>query len=92
MTDKKRNKHLKLLNFSVMLLLASAVLYLCSAIFLGAYAETLAEETRSIENKISVLEAKNAGIRTEINLILSSEDSMAKTLADTVNTLSEHGN
>ena len=66
MTEKKRKRHLKLLNFSGMLLFAAVTLYLCSSLFLRGYANSLASEAQAIEARIRTLQAQNMGIETEI--------------------------
>lgn len=72
-TKKTTRKRLKLGTFSVFLFLFSCTVYLCSALFLRSYNNSLSSRKQSIEAQISDLEVQNEAVAVEVNTLNNRE-------------------
>ena len=70
---QKKKKKLKLLNFSVVFFMLSAILYLGSTLFLRTYNNSLSSKKQEIEAKISELKVANDALAVEVNTLNNRE-------------------
>ena len=70
---KKRKKKIFLPSFSFFLLIISTFLYLCSALMLRTYNNSLSSKWQSIEAEIAEIERSNDAIKIEIQTLTSRE-------------------
>lgn len=70
---QKKKKKLKLLNFSVVFFMLSAILYLGSTLFLRTYNNSLSSKKQEIEAKISELKVSNDALAVEVNTLNNRE-------------------
>ncbi|MBR3203405.1 MAG: cell division protein FtsL [Solobacterium sp.] len=70
---QKKKKRLKLLNFSVVFFMLSAILYLGSTLFLRTYNNSLSSKKQEIEAKISELKVANDALAVEVNTLNNRE-------------------
>ena len=70
---QKKKKKLKLLNFSVVFFMLSAILYLGSTLFLRTYNNSLSSKKQEIEAKISELKVANGALAVEVNTLNNRE-------------------
>ena len=70
---QKKKKKLKLLNFSVVFFMPSAILYLGSTLFLRTYNNSLSSKKQEIEAKISELKVANDALAVEVNTLNNRE-------------------
>ena len=70
---QKKKKKLKLLNFSVVFFMLSAILYLGSTLFLRTYNNSLSSKKQEIEAKITELQIANDAVAVEVNTLNNRE-------------------
>ncbi|MBQ7992505.1 MAG: hypothetical protein IJM63_09655 [Solobacterium sp.] len=70
---RKIRRSVALLNLSVSMLILSSFLYLCSALFLRSYNNSLSTQAQEISRQIAVLELQNDAVSVEIAKLASAD-------------------
>ena len=70
---QKKKKKLKLLNFSLVFFMLSAILYLGSTLFLRTYNNSLSAKKQEIEARINELRVTNDAVEVEVNTLNNRE-------------------
>ncbi len=70
---QKKKKKLKLLNFSLVFFMLSAILYLGSTLFLRTYNNSLSAKKQEIEARINELRVTNDAVAVEVNTLNNRE-------------------
>lgn len=80
-TVQKKRRKLRLGSFSFFLFLLSCTFYLCSALFLRSYNNSLSSQKQSIEAQISELKVQNDAVSVEVSS-LNNRDRITSMAAD----------
>ena len=70
-TKKKKSHSIHLLHLAIVVFTFSAIVYLCSSLFLRSYNNSLSTRIQEINNEIVLVETQNDALEVEISKLVS---------------------